>query len=190
MRFRNLTLALGGLGAALVGCSGSHPVSVLDGGACQGEARPLQGALHVPEGTTVSYADNPPSSGDHWPCWATWGVAKSVLPPERWVHNLEHGGIVLLYQCQTTDGCPTLSQPLIDIASRAPDAPTGGHRFVVTADPNLPTNVAAVAWGFVLSADAPNEADIDCFASAHEGQGPEDIPDDPPQSACPQSYSE
>src|SRR5260221_8549375 len=41
----------------------------------------------------VSYPDPPPVGGDHYPCWAKWGVHTEVVPPERWVHNLEHGGI-------------------------------------------------------------------------------------------------
>ena len=179
-------LALGvALGLGALGC-GPSPAT---GGTCEGEqAESIAGASHVPEGTVVSYPDNPPSSGDHWACWAPWGVASAVLPPERWVHNLEHGGVVLLFKCDTPDGCPALSEPLRQIAADAPDAPGGGHRILVTADPELPSNVAAVAWGFVLLEDAPDEAQIDCFASAHEGMGPEDIPDDPPPDACPQSY--
>ena len=179
------------LAALLAACSGGdHPVLINpDGGACAGEeSRPIAGETHETEGTPIAYADNPPSSGNHWPCWAPWGVARSVLPTERWVHNLEHGGVVLLYKCDTVDGCPQLSQPLVDIAGRLPDAPGGGHRVLVTADPDLPQNIAAVAWGFRMLADAPVEADLACFAASHEGHGPEDISSDPPTDACPQSY--
>jgi len=184
----NLTtkLALGvALATALAGC-GPNPEP---GGACAGEqAQSISGESHVPEGTSVSYPDNPPSSGDHWACWAPWGVASTVLPPERWVHNLEHGGVVLLFKCETAEGCPALSEPLVQIAANAPDAPGGGHRILVTGDPSLPSNVAAVAWGFSLLEDAPDAAALDCFIGAHEGMGPEDIPDDPPRASCPQSY--
>src|SRR5262249_13053589 len=45
-------------------------------------------AIHVPD--AVDYPDPPPVGGPHNPCWTTWGVHTDVVPPERWVHNLEH----------------------------------------------------------------------------------------------------
>lgn len=127
------------------------------------------------QGTLVNYAHNPPASGNHWPCWAPYAVATTVLPPEAWVHNLEHGGVVLLYQCADATSCPDAGAALAKVDADAPDAPTGGHRVLVTADPTLPTPFAAVAWDWALAANAVNEPDLLCFIAAHEGMGPEDI---------------
>src|SRR5690242_14376423 len=64
-----------------------------------------EGHLHVTPGTKVDYGANPPTSGSHWPYWRTpWDMYTTQVPREKWVHNLEHGGIVLLYNCPT--GCP------------------------------------------------------------------------------------
>ena len=62
-------------------------------------------ADHLPETDAgISYSENPPSSGPHWPFWEqTWGEHSDVVPRERWVHNLEHGGVILLYNCP--QGC-------------------------------------------------------------------------------------
>lgn len=35
-------------------------------------------------------------SGTHRPLWAIYGEYK-FLPKQRWVHNLEHGAVVMLY---------------------------------------------------------------------------------------------
>lgn len=45
------------------------------------------------------YNSDPPTSGDHSGAPpATWGSYTETLPPERFVHNLEHGGIVIHYK--------------------------------------------------------------------------------------------
>ncbi len=136
---------------------------------------PDEGRNHVPYGTTVSYANNPPASGDHWPCWAPYAPATAVIPPEQWVHNLEHGAIVLLFQCQNETSCPDAFNALVAIDNAGPDAPTGGHRILVTAYPPLPKAYAAVAWDWVLLSDTADSTSFQCFIAAHEGMGPEDV---------------
>ena len=167
----------------LLGCSSGSATGALDP-KCGGVQVAIEGGNHVAEGTAVTYTANPPSSGNHWPCWAKWGVAQTVLPPERYVHNLEHGGVVLLYRC-TAAACEDAKNALAAVAAAAPDAPTGGHRIVVNADATLPTAFAAVAWGWTYSADTVDQANLLCFIQAHQGQGPEDVSSDPP-SVCPQ----
>lgn len=51
---------------------------------------------HVCMNTTIKYDYDIPTFGDHRRLWAQWGEYKYV-PAQRWMHNLEHGGIVLLY---------------------------------------------------------------------------------------------
>lgn len=36
------------------------------------------------------------NSGTHRPLWAKYGSYK-FLPKQRWIHNLEHGAVVMLY---------------------------------------------------------------------------------------------
>jgi hypothetical protein len=75
--------------------------SVCEGG-CLLESIPSPGAAHTTE--PIDYADRPPTGGDHNPCWAEWGVHVEAVEDERWVHNLEHGGVAFLYNCPA--GCP------------------------------------------------------------------------------------
>jgi hypothetical protein len=176
-----------------------------DGGApypaCVGTAWPLEGATHVPEDTTVSYARVPPASGNHWGCWPPWTTSTRVLPPERWVHNLEHGGIALLYRCDPPVGgfasdafvngaspCPAEAQAIQQFLSSAPTDAAGLPRYVVTAAPGLPTRFAAVSWGWTLERDTFDAAEFSCFAAAHLAQGPEPVAVEPSPAACPQVY--
>jgi hypothetical protein len=58
-----------------------------------------EGRYHLPFCTPIAYKHDPPASGPHWPWPAPWGWHPEVVPRQWWVHNLEHGGIVLLYNC-------------------------------------------------------------------------------------------
>ena len=69
-------------------------------------------ALHVAIGTHVEYDSNPPSSGPHYPVWAAFQTWSAPVAREYYVHDLEHGAIVLLYKCDTGDGCPSITAGL------------------------------------------------------------------------------
>uniref|UniRef100_H3B257 Tumor protein p53 inducible protein 13 n=1 Tax=Latimeria chalumnae TaxID=7897 RepID=H3B257_LATCH len=44
----------------------------------------------------IVYNETIPNSGPHRPKWAKYGEY-IYLPPQRWIHNLEHGGFAFLY---------------------------------------------------------------------------------------------
>ncbi len=176
-----------------------------DGGppypACVGTAWPLGQPTHVPEGTAVTYPRYPPASGNHWPCWAPWTTSSRVLPPERYLHNLEHGGIALLYRCDPPPGgfaadafsngaspCPTEAAAVQQFLATAPTDATGRGRYVVSAAPGLPTRFAAISWGWSLESDVLDPAAFACFCAAHLAQGPEPVAVEPPPSSCAHVY--
>lgn len=117
---------------------------------------------HVPAGTEVAYAHNPPASGPHYGQWARSAVYDEALDRRTWVHNLEHGWLVLLYRPDAPAGAV---QVLLDAyAAGFPDAecPAGPvRRMLVTPDPLLPTPVAAVTAYRALSADRLTPADLE-----------------------------
>ena len=115
---------------------------------------------------TWPYTSNPPVSGRHYPIWARWQIHTQVVPREYYVHNLEHGGVILLYR-------PDASQSVKDALVRAFNAtpvdpacdldpacaPLGcpTRRLVLTEDPLLPTDVpwAATVSGWEVGHDPP-----------------------------------
>jgi hypothetical protein len=165
--------------ASLVAC---EPADVPCTGDCEAlscgpgiDNPPFEGAQHVPEGTTVSYRANPPASGDHWPNWErTWGVFPMPLPRGRWLHNLEHGGVLLLYNCP--GGCDDVVQRLVALRNgRRPDR-YNAVRVIVTPDPLMPKRVAAVAWNWRWQGDDVDEATLNCFIDRRYDRAPESIP--------------
>lgn len=77
---------------------------------------PTEDRTHVDE--EVQYADTPPTGGEHHSCWADWGIYTEELADERWVHNLEHGGIVFVYNCP--EGCEDEVAALAETISALP----------------------------------------------------------------------
>jgi hypothetical protein len=137
-------------------------------GACE-ETLVITSALHVTG--AVEYDDPPPAGGPHDMCWGMWGVQTTELRPERWVHNLEHGGIVFLYHCE--ESC--------DAEVKVLEALTEAHpRTVLTSYAALPTRFAVVSWGHRIKSDCLDRAAFEAFYVEHVGHGPESIATDPP----------
>lgn len=133
-----------------------------------------EGWAHVPEGSAVSYTSNPPASGPHYPVWARYEAYTTPLGRGYWVHNLEHGAIVMLYRPDTP---PAVVAALSDAFRSLPVDPQCGHpRALLTPDPLLPRPmIAVIAADWLLTADAVDGPSIRDFALAHRGRGPENI---------------
>lgn len=141
------------------------------------DSPPLLPAIHVATGTDIQWDSNPPSSGSHYPEWAAYGVAASVVPRGNYVHDLEHGAVVLLYNCGDT-GCPDIVAALQAVSDAIPDDPLcvgqGTRvRTLITADPLIDVPVAAAAWGWTYTAACADPPTLTQFALAHYGHGPE-----------------
>lgn len=131
-------------------------------GACP-RLEPLEGACEPPAGAVVVaneggqhkndavdhvYQANPPASGPHYPVWAGWGVHDDVVERGLWVHNLEHGGIVVLIGDSASSNAEIEARAGFD---RIPvDEDCGHSRALLTRDPQLRDSVAVVAADTVL----------------------------------------
>jgi hypothetical protein len=127
--------------------------------------------MHIDGPEALSYDVDPPASGDHRPMWACWGEYE-YLPPTRWLHNLEHGGITFLYH-------PCADESVIAelrAAARSVGADDAGpFRWIMTPYAGLPTAIAVVAWRWVYSANCVRPGEIGEFIRQHYRDGPEDV---------------
>lgn len=64
-----------------------------------GEAMEDMGRDHVSDGTVVDYNSNPPTSGSHYGDWTKAGVYGKPVSDGHLVHSLEHGYVILSYNC-------------------------------------------------------------------------------------------
>jgi hypothetical protein len=165
--------ALPSLGA----CGGETPAAPADPGTCsmQEAAVANEGWSHVTEGSAITYAHNPPASGPHYPVWLRYESYDSTMARGYWVHNLEHGAVVLLYR-------PSAPAAVIDTMKQMyralPSDPACGHtRALLTPDPLLGTDVAVVAANFALTGSCVGSNAVLQFVNAHRNRAPEQICD-------------
>ena len=141
----------------------------------QGKQMPDAGQEHIAPDQKGVYRSYPPTSGQHWgDTWADWTMYDHLLPPEEFVHNLEHGGIVLLYRCNTP--CPQLVKQLRDLYTSFPLARNGKVKMVVAPDPRIKSPITILAWTWIDELPRMDRDRLLRFYRAHVDQGPEDVP--------------
>ena len=107
-----------------------------------------EGWVHKNDPVDHVYVANPPASGPHYPVWAGWGVSEEPIERGQWVHNLEHGGIVLLLGDSASEEAEAQLRAGFDAI---PDDEECGHRrTILTPDPLMDDPVAAIAADVLL----------------------------------------
>lgn len=126
---------------------------------------------HVNEPTPITYDTVPPTAGPHRGVWGAWGEY-DFMPPQRYIHNLEHGGVAFLYH-------PCVGEEVVEQLrsfARAWPADDGGEfRWILTPYPELESAIAVVAWGQGYSADCFDTDEVSTFVADHYRTAPEDV---------------
>ena len=132
------------------------------------------GNSHIPVGQSQRYTYCPPASGSHYfaanqgPIAARYYGPDDGTVPQGWIHNLEHGALVVLYNC--AGGCPddATLQKLKSFATSFPPSPICHLRAgvigpVITRFDDMKTKYAAIVWDRVLLLDSPDTDQILAF---------------------------
>jgi Protein of unknown function (DUF3105) len=142
----------------------------------EGITMPLQGSQHVGAGSTIRYDSCPPTSGDHYnakglgPIRPGFYEPDAAVVPGGWVHNLEHGYIVVLYRGDQGSGPDAATfTAMRSFSGTAPttDAAAGcGYtsKVVVARFDDMATPFAVLAWNRFLPLKAWDEAAVRSFA--------------------------
>lgn len=146
------------------------------------------------------YNSNPPTSGPHDPDWIRPGVYDSPQDKYKLIHSLEHGYVVISYNCQAPS--PKSQTSIFSVrahedegdldndevsspsASPIPSCELGDQlkSFVeklglkrVIVNPNLEINkrIVIVAWERILKMDSFDEELAEKFVRAFHNKGPE-----------------
>jgi hypothetical protein len=140
------------------------------------------GRNHVETGSSVTYEFCPPTSGSHYnasrlgPIPPVFYGKDDTTVPEGWIHNLEHGAMVVLYRCP--EGCGTDAQTALGaLQQQLPASPLcgfpPGSNVVVTRFDQLPTPYAAVVWGRVFFLNSLDVGTITTFYAQSADRAPE-----------------
>jgi len=132
-----------------------------------------EGRNHIPDTQQPQYKHYPPASGPHYDEPAAWNFYEQPVPEGRWVHNLEHGGVVILFKCPS--GCPDLVKQLKDLQAAAPQSARWKEtKLVVTPYDKMEHQLAVVAWDWIDEMDAFDRDRLSKFYKAYLDRGPED----------------
>jgi hypothetical protein len=155
-------------------------LAFIEGGQCTTtvQEHPDEGAVHISCMDATDYLTSPPSSGNHYTCWAAYQTYAAPIPWGNLVHSLEHGAIVIVYNCP--DGCTddvANIQTFIDGLPPDTDcAPSlGKDRIILMPDPTLDVRFAASAWTWTLRADCFDPVAFRQFFDDHYDHGREVI---------------
>ena len=142
-----------------------------------GYSQPDMGNEHVSTGTKVTYTYCPPASGRHYnqsgagPITARVYGPQDTVGPTGWVHNLEHGGVVILYRTDgegATEAGQTALRELFDGYPPSPvcgfEPGTNGPLIAPFDDMSWP--FAALVWGRVLPLETLDRDAIVAFDQA------------------------
>ena len=140
-----------------------------------GYVQPDMGRDHAPVGDKVTYTYCAPASGSHYNKPGTGGPipARIYSPsdnviPQGWIHNLEHGGMVILYTGTGAGATPDGQAQLQALFDNFPPGPVCGTAKgltgpVIARFDQMSTPFQAILWGRVLPLDTLDTAKILAF---------------------------
>ena len=140
-----------------------------------GYVQPDMGRGHDPIGDKVTYTYCAPASGAHYNKPGSggpiqprvYGPGDKVLP-QGWIHNLEHGGMVLLYTGSSSGATPEGQAQFKAFYDAFPPGPVcatprGVDGPVIARFDQMSSPFQALVWGRVLLLDSFDQARILAF---------------------------
>jgi hypothetical protein len=127
----------------------------------------------------IPYNTDPPTSGPHVAFITKWKIYTIPIPKEIQVHNLEDGGVIIQYNCQSCDDMIAKLEALVtryyekavkeQLRSIDPGRPPKYERLILAPYPGMKTTIALTAWGRIDRLDSFDEARIVRFIEAYIG---------------------
>jgi hypothetical protein len=142
-----------------------------------GYVQPDMGRRHLGVGEKVTYTYCPPASGSHDNAAGVGPIAPRLYGPndtaipEGWIHNLEHGAMVIVYRGRDGDPGPTAAGqaelkglydgfPVSPVCGIAPGTSQGP---VIARFDDMATPYAAIVWDRVLPLQTLDTSQILAF---------------------------
>jgi Protein of unknown function (DUF3105) len=138
-------------------------------GDCTLETFDAQEARHVQElPDDYEYNSTPATSGLHNPTTAIWNLYTEPVPQINYVHNLEHGGLVIQYGSDVPDADVAALGDWYQQDTRglivAPLAPE-----LEEEDPTLADKIVVTAWTHMMTCSSFDEEALDDFSDDYRG---------------------
>ena len=152
----------------------------------QESSKPLPGIKQADMGrkhvtSLASSSADLATSGDHYGEWTRAGVYEIPLDDGNLIHSMEHGYVIISYQCgvqseesrEATESaeiaqCDELKNQLAKIYEKK-----GKRKLIIVPRPQMNTKITLYAWNYLFKLDQFDEEKIAQFIDAHRDQGPE-----------------
>ena len=130
-----------------------------------------EGAGHLaPDDKPPEYETSPPTSGDHDPVPAADGAYADSIEPINFVHAMEHGRILILYDPKLSEKDQLALKGVFD------EDPQG---MLIFPYEDMPYEVAVTAWTQMAGCPSYDAGVLDVirdFRDTYRSQGPENVP--------------
>lgn len=138
---------------------------------------PIAGAEHIPEGqSAVDYNSDPPTSGQHYDTPVEAGFYDEAPVDEQLVHNLEHGHVVIYYNCSDLSeaDCGQLKENIRQAMDAAGIVPlTGTPKLVAVPRPSMENLITYTSWGRLYRANDFDPEEFQLFVEQNRNRSPE-----------------
>lgn len=142
-----------------------------------GEDVSIQYGGHIEPGEDhTPYNSDPPTSGQHYPVAAEAGFYTEAPEDEQLVHNLEHGYVIIWYNCDdlTSDECEQLQDDIQFAMEEAGNSPlTDTPKLIAVPRPGMDALIALTTWGRLDKFDAFDHKRIVNFIHDFRDKAPE-----------------
>ncbi|MEP7204824.1 MAG: DUF3105 domain-containing protein [Candidatus Saccharibacteria bacterium] len=141
-----------------------------------GTKHPNQGEKHIARGQShEAYNSDLPSSGPHYEDAKSptdWGIYTEIIQPEVFLHNEEHGGVIIAYSpsllpADQLKKLQTLFAPPYDQKDFKP------AKFILAPRPTNKKAIQLASWNWTYDLDGYDAASITKFYLQHGGKAPE-----------------
>lgn len=124
-------------------------------------------APHLCMDSEIKYSSSLVTFGPHRPLWGRYGEYE-FIPMQRWLHNAEHGAVVMIYHPCADPKQVNLLRTLVTSCL---------YRHVITPNHLLPMErpLALITWGWYLGMNVVRPKLVQRFILEHALQAPEDL---------------
>ncbi len=142
-----------------------------------GTAYPIASRDHIQFGQqAVDHNTNPPTSGQHYDNPSEAGFYDVAPADEFMVHSLEHGYIVVYFNCTDLSeaDCDALKTEIEDTMDRAGTSRnTGTPKLIAAPRPDMDSLVTFTSWGRLYRADIFNPEELLNYVELYRDKAPE-----------------
>jgi Protein of unknown function (DUF3105) len=156
-------------GVILVAMLGIFLANLSPASAGPGQYFPAQSRDHIAVGAPhPAYNSDPPTGGWHYDTPWKPGFYEQPVADEYLVHNLEHGYVVISYDCSKLADCEGTKTQIRGLMQRY-----NNWKLVAAPRKNADAAVALTAWGWLEKLDGYDDAKMTAFIDAWRDHGPE-----------------